>query len=114
MDRDAPIPTPPATPAEPTPAARPEFVRVVGLVGVGLTAAAAALGAGGRRRSHPPPAVLTTARLFLVFVGVDRRGGRVDAAGPVVAWGLGAVAARWPRVGRPAGHWDSFPPLFRC
>jgi hypothetical protein len=110
MDRDAPVP---ASPADALPPHDPAFVRLVGLVGIGLAAVAAVLRLVADSAFDKPPAALTGAQLALVFIGAVTAGAAVSMRPDLWwAWGLGAAAAALGSVGLPA-EWDSFPPLFR-
>ncbi|MBA4188471.1 MAG: hypothetical protein C0467_10740 [Planctomycetaceae bacterium] len=105
MDRDASAP--PLKPADAVPPYPPDFVRKVGLVGVGLNAAAAVL-AVVASMSAPPPAFLTPVQVVLVFLGVVTAGSALSMRADLWwVWGLFGVASLLGSVGLPTS-WDSF------
>src|SRR5262249_54921240 len=104
----------------------PEFVRVTGLVGLGLCAAAAILRVIAELAFGTPPGpplVLTGAQLAFVVVGIISAGAALSMRPDLWwAWGLWASAAALGSVGLPAAGGGavgcgaggaSSPPLFR-
>jgi hypothetical protein len=110
MDRDAP---PPACPDDAVPPDSPASVRLVGLVGVGLTVVAALLALVAALIGESSPTAVHTARLFLSFIGVITAGAALSMRPDLWwAWGLGSVASAFCVIGLPA-DWDSFHQFFR-
>ncbi|VTU01054.1 unnamed protein product [Gemmataceae bacterium] len=105
MDRDATAP--PLTPADAVPPHDPAFVRVTGLLGLGLTAAAGAL-AVVAATAAPAPAVLTPVQAGLIFLGVVTAGAAVSLRADLWwAWSLFGATALLGSFALPVS-WDSF------
>jgi hypothetical protein len=102
MDRDAPAP-----PVEVVPPVGWKLARGVAAAGGGMIALAALLGL-----VDGSPGPVSTARLFLVFVGSVTAGVGISLRPDRwEAWAIGAAAAAVGVAGVPA-HWDSFRLLF--
>ena len=110
MDRDAPSLS---CPADANPPDSPASVRLVGLVGVGLTVVAALLALVAALIGESSPTAVHTARLFLSFIGVITAGAALSMRPDLWwAWALGSLASAFCVIGLPA-EWDSFHTFFR-